>query len=232
MAINQGAVQVSVTINGGSITINKENFLNLKIKRYIGDSANTFTLEAFDETAYALENLLMKNQNFAPITVQYCSAKNMNKKITFSGVCYNYQISFVGKGTLISITGVFCGGDLGSTKYWFEKANIEWVGSTPEYDTVNEEWVIDGKGTKTKKEGGTRDEVYTDITNENVCAILKFEDNVTTTTEDNVGGGIEINSSNYNSTSNSLFTNVGLSEDCNYLAGRVKTQCATHPMLQ
>lgn len=225
MAINQGAVQVSVTINGGSITINKENFLNLKIKRYIGDSANTFTLEAFDETAYALENLLMKNQNFAPIMVQYCSAKNMNKKITFSGVCYNYQISFVGKGTLISITGVFSGGDLGSTKYWFEKANIEWCGSTPEYDEVNQEWVIDGKGTKTKLEGGTRDEVYTDITNENVCAILKFEDNVTTTTENNVGGSIEINSSNYNSTSNSLFTNIGLSEDCNYLASRVKTQC-------
>lgn len=109
MAIHQGAVQVSVTINGGSITVSKENFLNLKIKRYIGDSANTFTLEAFDETAYALENLMMKNSTFAPITVQYCSANNMNKKITFSGICYDYQMSFVGKGTLISITGVFIG---------------------------------------------------------------------------------------------------------------------------
>lgn len=32
-------------------------------------------------------------------------------------------------------------------------------------------------------------------------------------------------SSSYTATSNSLFTNIGLSDDCNYLANRVKTQC-------
>lgn len=174
MAIHQGAVQVTVTINGSSITIDKENFLNLKIKRYIGDSANSFTLEAFDETAFALESLLMKNKDLAPILVQYTSAKNMNKKITFSGTCLDYQISFVGRGTLITITGVFSGGDLGSTSYWFEKANIEWVGDVY-YDKANKEWIVDGKGDKKPEEGGSRDEAYTDyINNENVCAIIRF----------------------------------------------------------
>ena len=225
MAILQGAVQVTVTINGSSITIDKENFLNLKIKRYIGDSANSFTLESFDETAFALESLLMKNEKFAPIVVQYTSARDMNKKITFSGTCFNYQTSFVGKGTLISITGVFSGGDLSSTRYWFEKANIEWCGSTPEYDRENQEWTIDGKGTKTKAEGGTRDEVYTDLNNENVCAILKFGDSNTTTTYGEVSSSKSINSSSYSATSNSAFKNVGLSDDCNFLANRVKTQC-------
>lgn len=115
---------------------------------------------------------------------------------------------------------------MSSIKYWFEKANIEWCGSTPQYDKDAGEWVIDGKGTISKEDGGTRDETYTSYqTNTNVCAILKFEDDNTTTTEANVGGSIEVNSSKYNATSNSLFANQNLSDDCLYLADRVKTQC-------
>lgn len=110
---------------------------------------------------------------------------------------------------------------MSSIKYWFEKANIEWCGSTPTYDKVAGEWLIDGKGTISKEDGGTRDETYTSYqTNENVCAILKFEDD----TESNVGG-LDINSSSYTATSDSVFTNTGLSDDCLYLADRVKTQC-------
>lgn len=237
MGVLQGAIQVLVTINGSSITISKENFINLKIKRHIGDTANSFTLEAFDETAYALENLLQKKKELAPISVQYCSARDITKKVTFSGTCMNYQISFIGKGTLISITGVFSGGTTESSKYWFERANIEWVGEA-RYDEDTQQWIVDGKGSKSKADGGNTDELYTDyINNENVCAVLEFKSGIPgsdveyTNPDDGSEALSKANISNKNTTG-SLFSNKSKSgqdlinsSNVESLRSRVTTRC-------
>lgn len=162
----QGAVQIQVTINNQSITISKDHLVSLHIERVVGDSANNFTLEAFDETAWQLENALM-GKEFAPITVSYSAANNLTKAIMFSGTCYNYQMSFVGNATMLSIEGVLSASAGEIDGWWFDKRSIEWCGCEPENrGTVdNPDWWVDGKS-----EADTRG--YKN--NEDVCAILDF----------------------------------------------------------
>ena len=57
---NMSAVQILITLNGKTVTVknNKKNVVSLKVSRVIGDTANKFTLELFDETAWKLESAL------------------------------------------------------------------------------------------------------------------------------------------------------------------------------
>ena len=162
----QGAVQLQVTVNGHSLSIDKKNLISLQVKRNIGDAANEFTLEAFDETAWQLEEALM-GENYAPITVSYSSSNslNQNKTIVFTGICFNYEVSFVGRATMITITGTLSATDGVSSGWWFDRNSIEWCATTPEKRADG--WWIDGKN----------EAEYEDFeNNEDVCAILDFKD--------------------------------------------------------
>ena len=145
----QGAIQLQITINGQSITVEKQNAVSLSIKRVIGDSANEFTLEAFDETAWQLESVLMADKTgkatktFAPISVTYSAANDLTKSLSFSGTCYNYQTTFVGSATMLSITGVLAASDVQADGWWFDTRSIQWVDTNAENrDGI---WYVDGK---------------------------------------------------------------------------------------
>lgn len=162
----QGAVQLQVTVNRHSLSIDKKNLMSLQVKRNIGDAANEFTLEAFDETAWQLEEALM-GEDYAPITVSYSSSNslNQNKTIVFTGICFNYEVSFVGRATMITITGTLSATDGVSSGWWFDRNSIEWCATTPEERADG--WWIDGKN----------EAEYEDFeNNEDVCAILDFKD--------------------------------------------------------
>ena len=166
----QGAIQIDVTINNKSLTITKDHVMSLRVKRVIGDAANEFTLEAFDETAFALENALMQGR-LAPISVRYSSAKDMNKSIIFSGTCLNYQMSFVGRASVITITGILSLSSGDSSGFWFGTQAIEWVGDIEDWASEEDrnngihDWHVDGKGWN---------EIINYENNEDVCAIYTF----------------------------------------------------------
>lgn len=164
---NHGAVQIQVTVNGHSITIEKKNLISLQVKRTMGDAANEFTLEAFDETAWQLENSLM-GSDYAPISVAYSSAAsiNQNKTIIFAGTCFNYEVTFAGMSTMITITGILAASSdySSSASWWFDRNSIEWCGSVPEQR--NGTWYVDGK---------SEAEYLNYENNEDVCAILDFK---------------------------------------------------------
>ena len=153
-----GAIQIQVTINNKSFTFHKDHAVSLKVKRTMGDSANEFTLELFDETAWQVENVLMGSQ-LAPIVVRYSAANNLNNSITFAGTCLNYQVSFVGTATLLTIEGILSASSGDSSGWWFERANIEWVGQWDGNES------IDGKDKS----------VWSNYeNNEDVCAFLDY----------------------------------------------------------
>ena len=95
---NTAAVQILITINGKSLTAsnNKRNVVSLKVSRVIGDAADSFTLELFDETAWKIESALY-NTDGAPITIIYGATDDWanGKHITFTGFITNYSLSFV-----------------------------------------------------------------------------------------------------------------------------------------
>jgi len=131
---NMSAVQILITLNGKTVTVknNKKNVVSLKVSRVIGDTANKFTLELFDETAWKLESALYGTKN-TPISIQYGATgewKN-GKYIALSGICTNYNLSFVGAATILSIEGVIysTAGVSGeeSANYWFKNETIQWV---------------------------------------------------------------------------------------------------------
>lgn len=159
----QGAVQIQVTINNQSITIKKDHLVSLKIKRVIGDSADEFTLEAFDETAWKLENAMM-GKALAPISVSYSAANNLTKAIMFTGTCLDYQLSFVGRATMLSITGVLSASAGEIDGWWFDTRSVEWCGSQP-IQNSDGTWSIDGK---------SKYDYENWESNEDVCAILDF----------------------------------------------------------
>lgn len=168
----QGAVQLQVVINGQSLTIDKSNAVSLSITRVIGDSADEFTLEAFDETAWKLETALIADKNgkatgkLAPISVMYSAADNLNKSILFTGTCLNYQTTFVGSATMLSITGVLAASTGIDDGWWFDSRAVQWVDTEPtERDGV---WYVDGKS-------ASEYESYKN--NRDVCAILDFPKN-------------------------------------------------------
>ena len=174
MAVNQGAVQLQIIINNKSLSVSKKHLVSLNVKRVIGDSANEFTLEVFDETAYQVENLLIGSA-FPSITVKYSASTTLNKSVIFTGMCLDYNTTFTGRAMMLSITGILMTtGDV-YDGWWFDKATIEWCGSDPEDrgSGDNHEWWIDGKNAQTFSN-------YKD--NRDVCAIVVTDDNGNPTT--------------------------------------------------
>lgn len=131
------AVQILININGKSLTLSnqKKNVVSLKVSRVLGDAANKFTLELFDETAWKLESALYKT-GLTPISITYGATAEWanNKHITFTGMCTNYNLSFVGQATMLSIEGVIYAvkGVNGSstTNFWFKKETVNWCDTT------------------------------------------------------------------------------------------------------
>ena len=105
----QGAVQLDVVIDGKSYSIDRKHLSSLQVTRNLGDAANKFTLEVFDETAYQIENALA-GRGQPSITVKYAAANDWaygnQSSIVFTGVCMDYQISFVGRATMLSVEGI------------------------------------------------------------------------------------------------------------------------------
>lgn len=180
--MTQGAVQLQVVINGQSLSIKKEHLVSLNVNRVIGDGANTFTLECYDETAWKLENALMGN-NFASIVVKYSAANDLTNAVEFSGICTDYQLSFVGRATMITITGIIATSFESGSRLWFEKANVEWVG----------DFVYDDKGNIIGVDGKTIAETQNYENNRDVCAILEYE-------TDSDGNPISVPTIKYNPT--------------------------------
>ena len=164
MAVNQGAIQLQIIINNKSLSISKKHLVSLNVKRVIGDSANDFTLEVFDETAYQVENLLI-GSNYPSITVKYSSSTSLQKSVIFTGMCMDYNTTFTGRAMMLSITGILMTTGDSYDGWWFDKATIEWCGSNVEdyeNDGVHEYW-IDGKNAST----------FTQYpSNRDVCAIV------------------------------------------------------------
>lgn len=169
MAINQGAIQLQVIINNKSLSISKKNLVSLRVRRVIGDSANEFTLEVFDETAYQVENLLIGSA-FPSITVKYSASTSLQKSVIFTGTCIDYSTSFSGRAMMLSITGVLMTTGDTYDGWWFDKATIEWCGSEPfDYGSTEggtHDYWIDGKNFATFSQ-------YKD--NRDVCAIVVTE---------------------------------------------------------
>ena len=179
MAVNQGAIQLQIIINNKSLSISKKNLVSLNVKRVIGDSANEFTLEVFDETAYQVENLLIGSA-FPSITVKYSSSTSFKKSVIFTGMCMDYNTTFTGRAMMLSITGILMTtGDI-YDGWWFDKATIEWCGSElKDYgDGNNHEYWIDGKNAATFTQ-------YKD--NRDVCAIIVTDKDGNPTTYFNPG---------------------------------------------
>lgn len=127
---SQGAVQLDISINGKSLSIDKQNLVSLNVNRVVGDSANEFTLEIFDETAYQVEQLLFR-QGISSITVMYSAADDLDKNhsMMFTGVILTYNVSLVGRATMLSLEGVLtCGMTANDTvNWWFNKQSICWA---------------------------------------------------------------------------------------------------------
>ena len=150
--MTQGAVQLEVVLNGTNLSIGKKNLSSLQVNRGLGDVANKFTLEVFDETAYQLENALAGTGQ-CPITVKYSASNSWGEKtglknsLTFSGVCTSYQISFVGRATMLSIEGILSAASTvdASISWWFKKATINWCNNDVEYDDNGNAIEVDGR---------------------------------------------------------------------------------------
>lgn len=170
MAVNQGAIQLQIIINNKSLSVSKKHLVSLNVKRVIGDSANEFTLEVFDETAYQVENLLIGSA-FPSITVKYSASTTLNKSVIFTGMCLDYNTTFTGRAMMLSITGILMNTGDAYDGWWFDKATIEWCGSEPEDRGSGDgehEWWIDGKNAATFAN-------YKD--NRDVCAIVVTDEN-------------------------------------------------------
>lgn len=159
----QGAMNIIVTIRGQSVTIERKNLVSLQIKRVMGDAANEFTLEVFDETAWKVENALFRHsqddEQYAPISVMYAASNDVNTKtIIFNGMCTDYQTAFSGRSVMITIQGILADAGDASLKYIFNKQSIEWVGGANEDLTE-----VDGK---------PMSGIQNDLNNEDICAII------------------------------------------------------------
>lgn len=180
------AVQILCTINGQSISIEKKHLISLNIKRVIGDSANEFTLEVFDETAWRLENAIMANsagESLPPISITYSNANNIKNAITFIGNCLSYQLSFVGRATVLSISGVLSASavtQVSGTNFWFDRRTIEWVGGMTYQTSGYDKDGVWQEGTGSI-DGKSEYEWANYANNEDVCAILVWP----TKTDDN-----------------------------------------------
>ena len=211
---NTAAVQVLITINGKSITAynNKKNVISLKVSRVIGDAANQFTLELFDETAWKIESALYGTKN-APISIVYGASDDWanGKHIAFVGNIITYNLSFSGAATILSIEGIVYGVEgiegISSTSFWFKKATVNWVDTNiaePEDENIRAlgpndpryraACMIDGKSLEGSPDPNDLDQGYEDVINgeyaDYICARIEWippEQNGTKT-EDNPEG--------------------------------------------
>ena len=184
----QGAIQLEVTILGHSFSIDKKYLSSLRVKRVIGDGANEFTLELFDETAYAVESLLSNslntnsnNGNFPDIYIRYSAADNfgnakneLKRSVIFTGVIYDYQLTFVGMSTMLSLEGLLssAGTSAASTFWWFDKSTICWAGTQPYYDD-RDGYTGDPMYRPMYVDGKSPDQ-YNDVENKDVCVRLEY----------------------------------------------------------
>lgn len=128
------AVQILINLAGVSLTLynEKKNVVSLKVSRTLGDGANKFTLQLFDETAWKLESLLYGTGQ-APISFRYGAPEEWKKGryVTFSGICINYSLSFVGAATMLTIEGIVQNTNTiegtDTVSYWFKPASVCWV---------------------------------------------------------------------------------------------------------
>lgn len=136
------AVQILINLAGVSLTLynEKKNVVSLKVSRTLGDGANKFTLQLFDETAWKLESLLYGTGQ-APISFRYGAPEEWKKGryVTFSGICINYSLSFVGAATMLTIEGIVQNTNTiegtDTVSYWFKPASVCWVNTQLEnYD--------------------------------------------------------------------------------------------------
>lgn len=183
----QGAIQLEVTIDGVSYSIDKKHLSSLNVQRNLGDSANKFTLEVFDETAYQIESAIAGKGQPA-ISVRYSAANNWRSNdfssVLFTGVCMDYQMSFVGRATMLSIEGILSAASTvpASVDWWFKKATINWCNADLEYDEITGEAIeIDGHSVEdaaAKSFGGRAFNINDpkDI----VCAYLDTKEIITT----------------------------------------------------
>lgn len=154
----QGSIQLNVVINEKSISIERKNIVNFSVDRVLGDAADKFTLELFDESAWKVESAL-KGKSMAPITVQYSASTDLSSKtILFSGIVLDYQVAFSGRSSMITLEGILAYVGEGTASYLFTKANIEWVGGQNSEGTA-----IDGKNMSW---------ISSNMDNEDICAIL------------------------------------------------------------
>lgn len=140
------AVQILINLAGVSLTLynEKKNVVSLKVSRTLGDGANKFTLQLFDETAWKLESLLYGTGQ-APISFRYGAPEEWKKGryITFSGICINYSLSFVGAATMLTIEGIVQNTNTiegtNTVSYWFKPASVCWVNTQLEnYDATKD----------------------------------------------------------------------------------------------
>lgn len=140
------AVQILINLAGVSLTLynEKKNVVSLKVSRTLGDGANKFTLQLFDETAWKLESLLYGTGQ-APISFRYGAPEEWKKGryVTFSGICINYSLSFVGAATMLTIEGIVQNTNTiegaNTVSYWFKPASVCWVNTQLEnYDATKD----------------------------------------------------------------------------------------------
>lgn len=129
--VDLNAVQLHVVLAGQDLTIPRQNLMSLSIDRNLGDAANTFTLEVFDETAFEMETLLIQSPE-KTIKISYTNDTNRNNMAIFTGFCYDYQTTFSGRATMLSITGVVSMGTGGTLETL--PATIKWVADDPDTD--------------------------------------------------------------------------------------------------
>lgn len=153
-----------MTLNGKTVHIDRKNLVSLSVNRILGDGADEFTLELFDESAWMIEAALKGSSSsdsntLTPITVSYSASTDLKTKtVLFSGTVLDYQVAFTGRSTMLTLTGILahCGDD--TVNYIFTKANIEWVGG----EDLNK-GIIDGK---------EMNWIKNNLDNEDICAII------------------------------------------------------------
>ena len=141
------AVQILINLAGVSLTLynEKKNVVSLKVSRTLGDGANKFTLQLFDETAWKLESLLYGTGQ-APISFRYGAPEEWKKGryVTFSGICINYSLSFVGAATMLTIEGIVQNTNTiegtDTVSYWFKPASVCWVNTQLEYYDASKDY--------------------------------------------------------------------------------------------
>lgn len=112
-------------LNGKTLDLPNNNLVSLSVNRVMGDSANAFTLEVYDDTAVDIEMILMNNKGHFPKIDVYYRGNANDPEQHFTGTIYDYVPTFVGGSMMLSITGYvgYSDNDYGL----LAKSSISWV---------------------------------------------------------------------------------------------------------